>query len=254
MLSIKELSVQVEDKRILNALNLSLPAGEVHAIMGPNGSGKSTLSRVLMGDDRYEVMSGSVVYQEQDLLAMRPEERAHHGLFLGFQYPVSIPGVNNMVFLKTALNAQRKAMGEPECDAMSFMALAKSAADTIGMREDFLKRDLNDDFSGGEKKRNEILQMLVLQPKLAILDEIDSGLDIDALQAVAAGINALRAQGRTILLITHYPRLLDLVRPDRVHVMMHGAIIQSGSYDLALKLESEGYAWLSEGLQDGVGA
>jgi Fe-S cluster assembly ATP-binding protein len=250
MLTINNLTVSVDKVKILDQLNLSVAAGQVHVIMGPNGSGKSTLARVLMGDDRYQVTAGSVLYQGEDLIAMAPEQRAQQGVFLGFQYPVAIPGVNNMVFLKTALNAKRKALGEPECDAMSFMALAKSAAKTIGMREDFLKRDLNDDFSGGEKKRNEIFQMLVLQPTLTILDEIDSGLDIDALQAVAAGINAHRAADRAIVLITHYPRLLELVQPDQVHVLMGGKLVQSGPYDLALKLEKQGYGWLENVEED----
>ena len=250
MLTINDLTVCVDKVKILDQLNLSVSAGQVHVIMGPNGSGKSTLARVLMGDDRYQVTAGSVLYQGEDLIAMAPEQRAQQGVFLGFQYPVAIPGVNNMVFLKTALNAKRKALGEPECDAMSFMALAQSAAKTIGMREDFLKRDLNDDFSGGEKKRNEILQMLVLQPELTILDEIDSGLDIDALQAVAAGINAHRAADRAIVLITHYPRLLELVQPDQVHVLMGGKLVQSGPYDLALKLEKQGYGWLENVEED----
>jgi Fe-S cluster assembly ATP-binding protein len=251
MLTIKGLSVSIDGTCILNALDLEVPEGQVHVIMGPNGSGKSTLSRVLMGDDRYQVDSGEIRYRGQDLCAMSPEVRAHQGLFLGFQYPVSIPGVNNMVFLKTALNAKLKALGQPECDAMSFMALAESAAKTIGMDLEFLKRDLNSDFSGGEKKRNEILQMLVLQPDLAILDEIDSGLDIDALQAVAAGINALRDSSRSLLLITHYPRLLELIRPNRVHVMLSGSIVKSGEYALAMELESKGYGWL-EPLTEGV--
>ncbi len=245
MLTLHNVSVNIDDTPILNEFNLEVPQGEVHAIMGPNGSGKSTLSRVLMGDECYQVTQGAIMYQGEDLMALSPEARAHQGLFLGFQYPVAIPGVNNMTFLKTALNAKRKALGQSECDAMSFMQLAESAAQTIGMDLAFLKRDFNTDFSGGEKKRNEILQMLVLEPKLVILDEIDSGLDIDALQAVALGINALRDAGRSFILITHYPRLLELVQPDRVHVMMSGQIVMSGDYTLANTLEEKGYGWLA---------
>lgn len=244
MIKIENLKAKVDADIILDGLNLTIPAGQVHAIMGPNGSGKSTLSKILMGDDNYEVLSGEVNYQGEDLLAMSPDLRAHKGLFLGFQYPVAIPGVNNMVFLKTALNAKLKARGLAECDSMSFMQLAKQAASIIDMDLDFLKRDLNDDFSGGEKKRNEILQMLVLEPDFIVLDEIDSGLDIDALQFVAKGINALRQQTRSFLLITHYPRLLDLVKPDVVHVMLNGKIVHSGDYSLANKLEAQGYSWL----------
>ena len=242
ILTIKNLTVKAGDTVILKDFNLIIKAGEVHAIMGPNGSGKSTLSKVLMGDETYSVIAGSISYLGQDLLSMSADARAHAGLFLGFQYPVAIAGVNNMVFLKTALNAKRKALGLDECDSMSFMALAKQSAKKIDMNIDFLKRDLNDGFSGGEKKRNEILQMLLLEPKMAILDEIDSGLDIDALQSVACGINALQDKHRGFLLITHYPRLLELVKPDFVHVMVDGDIVQSGDYSLALKLEESGYA------------
>ena len=245
MLQIENLTVEVGSQKILNNLNIEINAGQVHAIMGPNGSGKSTLSKVLMGDESYKVVGGKITYKNEDLLAMSAPERAHAGLFLGFQYPVAISGVNNMTFLKTALNAKLKALNQSECDAMSFMSLAKNAAKIIDMDLEFLKRDLNDDFSGGEKKRNEILQMLVLRPDLAILDEIDSGLDIDALQSVAKGINFLKNADNSMLLITHYPRLLDLVKPDVVHIMAGGKIVKTGPFSLATEVEKQGYSWIS---------
>lgn len=244
MLEINKLKVSVANEVILKDLDLVVPQGEVHAVMGPNGSGKSTLSKVLMGDDRYKVDSGSISFNNQNLLELSIDKRAHAGIFHGFQYPVAIPGVNNMVFLKTALNANLKKRGLAECDSMDFMALVKQAASVIDMDLEFLKRDLNDDFSGGEKKRNEILQMLVLKPLLAILDEIDSGLDVDALRSVAKGINAARSEKNSMLMITHYPRLLELVKPDVVHIMLNGKIVKSGSYDLALHIEKQGYAGL----------
>jgi Fe-S cluster assembly ATP-binding protein len=248
MLKVEKLTVEVGQQKILNDLNISIEAGKVHAIMGPNGSGKSTLSKVLMGDEAYKVISGNITYKNQDLLAMSPQERSHAGLFLGFQYPVAIPGVNNMTFLKTALNAKLKALGKSECDAMSFMSLAKNAAKVIDMDLSFLKRDLNDDFSGGEKKRNEILQMLVLKPDFAILDEIDSGLDIDALQSVAKGINSLKQSNNSMLLITHYPRLLDLIKPDVVHIMVGGKIVKTGPFSLASEVEKQGYSWVNSSI------
>jgi Fe-S cluster assembly ATP-binding protein len=244
MLTIKDLHTTVGGKKVLDGLCLEVPAGEVHAIMGPNGSGKSTLAYTLAGRPGYEVTSGSVHYQGQDLLALAPEERAHAGFFLGFQYPVEIPGVNNVYLLKAALNAARKRGGLPEVDAFEFLTLVREKMRIMQMDEAFLSRGVNEGFSGGEKKRNEILQMLVLEPTLAVLDETDSGLDIDALKVVAAGVNTLRSAERSILLITHYQRLLDYIRPDRVHVLARGRIIKSGGPELARELEERGYDWL----------
>jgi Fe-S cluster assembly ATP-binding protein len=245
MLSIKDLHATVGGTKVLNGLNLEVKAGEVHAIMGPNGSGKSTLSYVLAGRPGYEVTRGSVQFEGQDLLALAPEARARAGLFLGFQYPVEIPGVNNAYLLKAALNARRKQHGEPEVDAFDFLTLVRSRMKLMQMDEAFLSRGVNEGFSGGEKKRNEILQMLVLEPKLALLDETDSGLDIDALKVVAQGIETLRSAQRAFVLITHYQRLLDHVAPDFVHVLARGRILRTGGRELALELEKRGYDWLT---------
>jgi Fe-S cluster assembly ATP-binding protein len=241
MLEIKNLHVTVDGKAILKGLDLRVGAGEVHAIMGPNGSGKSTLAYVLAGREGYEVTDGSILYEGRNLLDLAPEERAREGIFLAFQYPVEIPGVGSNSFLKSAVNAVRKHRGLPEYDAMEFLKLIREKRDLIGVGEDMLKRSLNVGFSGGEKKRAEVLQMTLLEPRLAILDETDSGLDIDALKVVAKGINALRSQERAILMITHYQRLLDYVVPDFVHVLSDGRIAESGGKELALKLEREGY-------------
>ncbi len=242
MLSIKNLHASVEDKPILRGLDLEVKAGEVHAIMGPNGSGKSTLSYVLAGKDDYEVTDGSVTLEGEDLLALEPDERAAKGLFLAFQYPLEIPGVATMTFLKTALNAQRRARGEGDLPTPQFMKLVREKADTLGISNDMLKRGLNVGFSGGEKKRNEILQMALLEPRLCVLDETDSGLDIDALKIVSDGVNALRAKNRGFVVITHYQRLLDHITPDVVHVMARGRIVRTGGPELAHELEAEGYA------------
>jgi Fe-S cluster assembly ATP-binding protein len=246
MLKIDNLHAAVGDNEVLNGLNLEIPTGEVHAIMGPNGSGKSTLAYVLAGKPGYQISAGSVTLDGRDLLALAPEERAHAGMFLGFQYPVEIPGVNNVYLLKAALNAQRKHRGLPDLDAFEFLALVREKLQLMRMDESFLSRGVNEGFSGGEKKRNEILQMLVLEPRLTILDETDSGLDIDALKVVAAGINTLRSPARSIVLVTHYQRLLEHVVPDRVHVLVRGRIARSGDHTLALELESRGYDWVSE--------
>ena len=247
MLEITNLHVRLLDGReILKGIDLDLRAGEVHAIMGPNGSGKSTLAQVLAGREGYEVSEGSVAYLGRDLLAMPADERAREGLFLGFQHPVEIPGVNNSYFLRSALNAQRRARGEAELDAGQFLRAARATLKLLEVGDDLLQRSVNVGFSGGEKKRNEIFQMAMLEPKLAILDEIDSGLDIDALKAVARGVNGLRAPGRAILLITHYQRLLDYVEPDRVHVLQGGRIVQSGGKEVAAELERHGYGALGD--------
>jgi len=247
MLEIKNLQVQVEQKPILQGLDLTVNAGEVHAIMGPNGSGKSTLAQVLAGRDNYEVTGGSVEYLGKDLLALAPEIRAREGVFLAFQYPVEIPGVSNVYLLKAALNNVRKHRGLQELDAFEFMKLMKEKMKLMEMKQELLYRSVNEGFSGGEKKRNEILQMAMLEPKLAVLDETDSGLDIDALQIVAKGINALRSPERSIIMVTHYQRLLDYVVPDFVHVLSKGKIIKSGGKELALELEERGYGWLEPG-------
>lgn len=244
MLNIKNLQTRVDGKSILNGLSLSLQPGEVHAIMGPNGSGKSTLGHVLAGREGYEVTRGTVQYEGQNLLDMAPEERAAQGIFLSFQYPVEIPGVSNMYFLKAAVNAQRKRRGLEEIDASDFLAFVRQQIKMVKMDPPMLQRGVNEGFSGGEKKRNEILQMLVLQPKLMILDEIDSGLDIDALKTISDGINAMRSPERAILMVTHYQRLLDLVTPDQVHVLARGRIVRSGGPELARELEEKGYGWL----------
>ena len=247
MLSIKNLHAKVEGREILKGLSLEVNAGEVHAVMGPNGSGKSTLAHILAGREGYEVTAGSVNYQGKDLLAMAPEVRAREGVFLAFQYPVEIPGVNNVYLLKAAYNAIRKQRGEEELDAMDFLALVKAKMQFMEMDPSFLNRAVNQGFSGGEKKRNEILQMLVLEPKLALLDETDSGLDIDALKVVAKGVNRLRDPKRAIVMVTHYQRLLDHVVPDQVHVLAGGCVVKSGGKELALELEKRGYDWLREG-------
>ncbi len=246
MLSIKNLHATVAGSAILKGLNLEVKAGEVHAIMGPNGSGKSTLANVLAGRDNYEVTDGSVEYLGKDLLELEPEERACEGVFLAFQYPVEIPGVSNVYLLKAAVNAIRKHNSEQELDAMDFLKLVKDKVKLVDMKEEFLYRSVNEGFSGGEKKRNEILQMAMLEPKLAILDETDSGLDIDALKVVADGVNALRSEDRAIVLVTHYQRLLDYIVPDFVHVLSGGQIVKSGDKTLALELEKKGYGWVSE--------
>jgi Fe-S cluster assembly ATP-binding protein len=246
MLDIQNLHTRTEGKEILKGIDLRINAGEVHAIMGPNGSGKSTLSKVLAGHEDYEVTQGSVRFLGEDLLELEPELRAAKGLFLGFQYPVEIPGVSNMVFLKAALNAQRKARGEKELDAADFLAWVKHRVKQMQMNPAMLSRGVNEGFSGGEKKRNEILQMLVLEPKLMILDETDSGLDIDALKVVSDGINLMRSKEHAVLLVTHYQRLLDYVKPDFVHVLAGGRIVKSGGADLALELEEKGYGWLQQ--------
>jgi Fe-S cluster assembly ATP-binding protein len=244
LLKISDLKARVAGKDILKGVNLGVGAGEVHAIMGPNGSGKSTLAQVLAGREDYEVTGGSVTFDGRDLLALPPEERARAGLFLGFQYPVEIPGVNNVYLLKAALNAKRKAAGEPEVDAYEFLTLIRQKMKFMQMSESFLTRGVNEGFSGGEKKRNEVLQMLVLEPKLAILDETDSGLDIDALKVVSKGVNSLRDPRRAVVLVTHYQRLLGYVVPDFVHVLSGGRIVKSGDKSLAQELESRGYDWV----------
>jgi len=245
MLSIRNLTVDVEDKTILQGLNLEIGKGEVHAIMGPNGSGKSTLSHTLSGRDGYQVTGGEALLNGEDLLSLETEERAHKGVFLAMQYPVELPGVNNMTFMRESLNAVRRARGEEELDAVSFIKMVRAKAAEVKLDPKLLKRDVNSGFSGGEKKRNEILQMALLEPQLAILDETDSGIDIDALRIVADGINALRSPDRSIILITHYQRLLDYIEPDFVHVLSAGRIAQSGDKQLALKLEEQGYAWIT---------
>ena len=249
MLSIKNLEACADDKPILKGISLEVKPGEVHAIMGPNGSGKSTLSHILAGRPGYSVTGGSVAFNGQDLLPMKPEERAWAGLFLAFQYPVEIPGVSNIYLLKAALNAIRKHRGEPEVDAIEFLQLVKNKIKSLGLDEQFLYRGVNEGFSGGEKKRNEILQMAILEPSLCILDETDSGLDIDALKIVADGVNGLRSQGRAFVMVTHYQRLLDYIKPDFVHVLAHGRIVRSGGPELALELEEKGYTWIETDIQ-----
>ncbi|NOR41760.1 MAG: Fe-S cluster assembly ATPase SufC [Gammaproteobacteria bacterium] len=244
MLKISNLKVSVENKAILKGINLEVKAGEVHAIMGPNGSGKSTLANVLAGRDGYQRDDGSVLYNGSDLLTMPAEQRAREGLFIAFQYPVEIPGVNMVYFIKAAVNAKRKYQGLPEYDAMDFLQIVNEKAELVKMDEKLLERAVNEGFSGGEKKRNEIFQMAVLEPRLAILDETDSGLDIDALKVVADGVNALRNDNNAIIVITHYQRLLDYIVPDIVHVLSDGRIVKSGNKSLALELEDKGYGWL----------
>ncbi len=246
MLNIQDLHAKIGNKEILKGLNLSVNAGEVHAIMGPNGSGKSTLANVLAGRNGYDVTKGTVEYEGKNLLKLLPEERAWAGLFLAFQYPVEIPGVNNVYLLKAAVNAVRKYRGETELDAVEFLGLIKEKMKVVKMKEDLLNRSVNEGFSGGEKKRNEIFQMSVLEPKLAILDETDSGLDIDALKIVSKGVNSLRNEKRSVILVTHYQRLLDYIKPDHVHVLSDGKIIKSGGPEVALELEEKGYDWIKE--------
>jgi len=253
MLDIKNLQVNVEGKPILKGINLHVNAGEVHAIMGPNGSGKSTLARALSGHPEYEITGGSVTFDGKDLLDMDPDERARDGVFMAFQYPVEIAGVNNAYFLKAALNAKRKHQGQPELDAMEFMQLIKEKSKLLEIDQSMLSRAVNEGFSGGEKKRNEIFQMSLLEPRLAILDETDSGLDIDALKLVASGVNAMRTPERAIIVVTHYQRLLDYIVPDYVHVLSAGRIVKSGGKELALELEKRGYGWIETGAQP-VGA
>ena len=254
ILQINDLHASVEGREILKGLSLTIKPGEVHAIMGPNGAGKSTLGNVLAGRDGYEITAGSVQFRDQDLLSMEPEERAAAGVFLAFQYPVEIAGVNNTYFLRTALNAQRKTRGEPELDSMQFLKLVREKLAILSLKDELLHRGVNEGFSGGEKKRNEIFQLALLEPSLAILDETDSGLDIDALRAVANGVNALRSPDRSFVLITHYQRLLDYIKPDFVHVLADGRIIESGGPELALQLEEHGYAWIKDRLAPGAHA
>lgn len=252
MLEIKNLHADINGEEILRGINLKVNAGEVHAIMGPNGSGKSTLAQVLAGRETFHIQKGEVLYEGKNLLAMSPEDRSREGIFLGFQYPIEIPGVGNAYFLRTALNAVRKYKGLEELDAMDFLTLVKEKMRFLEIDESYLTRSVNEGFSGGEKKRNEILQMAVLDPKLAILDEIDSGLDIDALKVVARGVNTLKSPKRAIILVTHYQRLLNYITPDFVHVLHEGRIAQSGNKDLALKLEEKGYGWIDQGTEGRV--
>lgn len=244
MLEIRELVVEIEDKRILNGLNLTVKPGEVHAIMGPNGSGKSTLGNVLTGREGYDVVSGDVLFKGNNLLELDVEERAREGIFLAFQYPVEIPGVSNMEFMKAAVDARREHLGQPALSSFDFMKLAREASEKLSLDPSFLKRGVNEGFSGGEKKRNEILQMMLLEPTFCILDETDSGLDIDALQIVASGVNAMRNENRSFVVVTHYQRLLDYIVPDVVHVLANGRIARSGDKELAKELEAKGYGWL----------
>jgi len=252
MLTIKNLQAKAGDKEILRGIDLQVNLGEVHAIMGPNGSGKSTLAQVLAGRELYTVTGGEVTFEGKDLLEMAPEERAQEGIFLAFQYPVEIPGVSNTYFLRAALNAIRKHQGLEELDAMDFLTIVRGKMKLLDMDESLMSRSVNEGFSGGEKKRNEIFQMAVLEPKLAILDETDSGLDIDALKTVANGVNALRAPERAIIVVTHYQRLLNYIVPDFVHVLFNGRIVKSGGKELALELEDKGYGWLDESIESGV--
>ena len=253
MLDIKNLQVRAEDKLILKGIDLHVNAGEVHAIMGPNGSGKSTLARVIAGHPEYQVVEGEVHFEGRDLLEMDPDERAREGVFMAFQYPVEIAGVQNQYFLKAALNAKRKHLGQPELDAMEFLQLIKEKAKLLDIDQAMLSRAVNEGFSGGEKKRNEIFQMALLEPKLALLDETDSGLDIDALKVVASGVNSLRSPARATIVVTHYQRLLDYIIPDFVHVLSAGRIVKSGGKELAFELEKKGYGWLEAGAEP-VGA
>lgn len=253
MLEVKDLYAEVDGKPILKGLNMTVNPGEIHAIMGPNGAGKSTLSNVLAGRPGYEVTSGSIIYQGKDLLELEPEERAGEGIFLAFQYPVEIPGVSNMAMLKASINSLRKYRGEDEMTAGEFLKTIKEKAAFLEMKPEFLKRGVNEGFSGGEKKRNEILQMNMIEPALALLDETDSGLDIDALKVVSKGVNAMRSPERSMVLVTHYQRLLDYIVPDFVHVLADGKIVKTGDKDLALKLETEGYGWI-EGINEESGA
>ncbi len=246
MLKIRDLRVAVEGKEILKGLNLEVGAGEVHAIMGPNGSGKSTLANVIAGRDGYEVTGGQIEFMGKDLLDLDPEDRAREGVFLAFQYPVEIPGVANIALLKEGLNAARRYRGEKELDALDFLKLVREKIKLVDMREEFLYRSVNEGFSGGEKKRNEIFQMAMLEPRLALLDETDSGLDIDALKIVSGGVNALRSEERAVILVTHYQRLLDYIVPDHVHVLAGGKIVRSGDKALALELEAQGYGWIDQ--------
>ncbi len=246
MLEIKNLHARADNKDILRGIDLKVNAGEVHAIMGPNGSGKSTLAQVLAGRDVYKVTAGEITYQGRNLFELSPEERAHQGIFMAFQYPVEIPGVSNVYFLRAALNSIRRARGLAELDAMDFMAVTREKAKAFGLDESLLTRSVNQGFSGGEKKRNEVFQMAVLEPTLAILDETDSGLDIDALKIVADGVNALRSPDRAIILVTHYQRLLNYIIPDYVHILINGKIVKVGKKDLALELEQKGYGWVGE--------
>jgi len=254
MLKIDNLHVRVAGREILKGLSLEVQPGQVHAIMGPNGAGKSTLGNVIAGRDGYEITAGTVLFEGHDLLALEPEQRAAEGVFLAFQYPVEIPGVNNTYFLRSALNAQRKVRGQAELDSMQFLKLVREKLAVLHLKDELLHRGVNEGFSGGEKKRNEIFQMAVLEPKLAILDETDSGLDIDALKNVAEGVNALRSPDRAFLVITHYQRLLDYIKPDVVHVLADGRIVESGGPELALELEAHGYAWVKDRIAPEVAA
>ncbi|QSX78366.1 Fe-S cluster assembly ATPase SufC [Agrilutibacter solisilvae] len=254
MLKIDNLHVRVAGKDILKGLTLDVQPGQVHAIMGPNGAGKSTLGNVIAGREGYEVTAGSISFDGRDLLALEPEERAAAGVFMAFQYPVEIPGVNNTYFLRAALNAQRKARGESELDSMQFLKRVREKLAVLHLKDDLLQRAVNEGFSGGEKKRNEIFQLALLEPRLAILDETDSGLDIDALRSVAEGVNALRSPDRAFVVVTHYQRLLDYIRPDVVHVLADGRIVETGGPELALELEAHGYAWVKDRIAPGAGA